>query len=143
DREMGDPSRRQEGGGGVSGEWVALAAQPLAIAFAVTLALALFATEKVLHRLRARAILDKPNERSSHAVPIPRGGGIGILAVPLPAWLAIILLGYSDAAPLVAIAAALILALVSWRDDVGGLSPAPRLLIQALAVAIGIAFLPG
>jgi UDP-N-acetylmuramyl pentapeptide phosphotransferase/UDP-N-acetylglucosamine-1-phosphate transferase len=127
----------------VSGEWVALAAQPLAIAFAVTLALALFATEKVLHRLRARAILDKPNERSSHAVPIPRGGGIGILAVLLPAWLAIILLGYSDAAPLVAIAAALMLALVSWRDDVGGLSPAPRLLVQALAVAVGIAFLPG
>jgi UDP-N-acetylmuramyl pentapeptide phosphotransferase/UDP-N-acetylglucosamine-1-phosphate transferase len=127
----------------MSGEWVALAAQPLAIAFVVTLALALIATGKVLQRLRARAIPDKPNERSSHAVPTPRGGGIGILAVLLPAWLAIVLLGYSDAAPLAAIAAAFVLALVSWRDDVGGLSPALRLLVQALAVAIGIAFLPG
>jgi UDP-N-acetylmuramyl pentapeptide phosphotransferase/UDP-N-acetylglucosamine-1-phosphate transferase len=127
----------------MSGEWVALAAKPLAIAFLVTLALALFATGQALQRLRARAVLDRPNERSSHAVPTPRGGGIGILAALLPAWLVIVLLGYSDAAPLAAIAGALGLALVSWRDDVGGLSPALRLVVQALAVAIGMAFLPG
>jgi len=127
----------------VNGEWVALAAQPVAIAFIGTLALALLATRKALHRLRARAILDRPNARSSHAVATPRGGGIGILAALLPAWLVIVLLGYSDTAPLAAIAGALVLALVSWRDDVGGLSPALRLAIQAVAVAIGMAFLPG
>jgi UDP-N-acetylmuramyl pentapeptide phosphotransferase/UDP-N-acetylglucosamine-1-phosphate transferase len=122
---------------------MALAAPPLAIAFAITFALALLATGKALQRLRARAILDQPNERSSHAVPTPRGGGIGILAVLLPAWLVIMLLGYSDWAPVAAIAGALVLALVSWRDDVGGLSPVLRLAFQALVVAIGIAFLPG
>jgi len=127
----------------VNGEWAALAAKPLAIAFIATLALALVATGKALQRLRARAILDEPNERSSHAVPTPRGGGIGVLAALLPAWLAVMLLGYSDAAPLAAIAGALVLALVSWRDDVGGLSPALRLLVQALTVAIGMVFLPG
>jgi UDP-N-acetylmuramyl pentapeptide phosphotransferase/UDP-N-acetylglucosamine-1-phosphate transferase len=127
----------------VSGEWVALAAQPLAIAFVLIFTLALLATGKALHRLRARAILDQPNERSSHAVATPRGGGIGILAALLPAWLVIVLLGYSDAAPLAAVVGALVLALVSWRDDVGGLSPALRLGVQALAVAIGMVFLPG
>ncbi len=127
----------------MNGEWAALAAKPLAIAFIATLALALVATGKALQRLRARAILDEPNERSSHAVPTPRGGGIGVLAALLPAWLAVMLLGYSDAAPLAAIAGALVLALVSWRDDVGGLSPALRLLVQALTVAIGMVFLPG
>jgi UDP-N-acetylmuramyl pentapeptide phosphotransferase/UDP-N-acetylglucosamine-1-phosphate transferase len=127
----------------VSGEWVALAAPPLAVAFAVTFALTLLATGKALQRLRARAILDQPNERSSHAVPTPRGGGIGILAVLLPAWLIVVLLGYSDWAPLAGVAAALVLALVSWRDDVGGVSPALRLAIQALAVTVGMAFLPG
>ncbi|HEX3500652.1 MAG TPA: glycosyltransferase family 4 protein [Stellaceae bacterium] len=127
----------------MSGEWVALAAQPLAIAFTLMFALALLTTGKALQRLRARAILDRPNERSSHAVATPRGGGIGILAALLPAWLIIVLLGYSDAAPLAAIAAAIVLAVVSWRDDVGGLSPALRLTVQALAVIIGMAFLPG
>jgi UDP-N-acetylmuramyl pentapeptide phosphotransferase/UDP-N-acetylglucosamine-1-phosphate transferase len=127
----------------VSGEWVALAAKPLALGFLASLALALLTMGWALERLRARAILDRPNERSSHAVPTPRGGGIGILAALLPVWLVIVLLGYSDAAPLAAIAAALCLALVSWRDDIGGLSPALRLLAQGLAVALGMAFLPG
>jgi len=127
----------------MSGEWLALAALPLAVAFLLTLALALLTTGRVLRRLRASAILDRPNERSLHDVPTPRGGGIGILAALLPAWAVIILLGYSDAAPLVAVLGALVLALVSWRDDIGGLSPAPRLAVQALAVAIGLAVLPG
>jgi UDP-N-acetylmuramyl pentapeptide phosphotransferase/UDP-N-acetylglucosamine-1-phosphate transferase len=140
---MGDPPRGQEGGGAVTAEWVALAAKPLAITFILTFTLALYATAQALQRLSAQAILDRPNERSSHAVPTPRGGGIGILAALLPAWLAVVLLGYSDAAPLAAVAGALVLAVVSWRDDVGGLPPALRLAIQALAVAIGMAFLPG
>jgi UDP-N-acetylmuramyl pentapeptide phosphotransferase/UDP-N-acetylglucosamine-1-phosphate transferase len=127
----------------VNGEWLALAGPPLAAAFLLTLALALLTTGRALRRLRARAILDRPNERSSHDVPTPRGGGIGILAALLPAWVAIIVLGYSDAAPLVAVCGALVLALVSWRDDIGGLSPALRLAVQALAVAVGLAVLPG
>jgi Fuc2NAc and GlcNAc transferase len=127
----------------MSGEWLALAGRPLAVTFLVVLALALLATGRVLRRLRERAILDRPNERSSHAIPTPRGGGIGILAALLPAWMAIVVLGYSDSAPLAAIACALVLALVSWRDDVGGLSPTLRFAVQALAVAIGIAALPG
>jgi UDP-N-acetylmuramyl pentapeptide phosphotransferase/UDP-N-acetylglucosamine-1-phosphate transferase len=127
----------------MSGEWLALAAPPLAVTFLIVLALALLATGWALRRLRTRAILDRPNERSSHAVPTPRGGGIGILAALLPAWLAIVLLGYSDAAPIVAAAGALVLAALSWHDDIGELSPALRLAVQALAVAIGIAVLPG
>jgi Fuc2NAc and GlcNAc transferase len=31
------------------------------------------------HRLQG-TLLDVPNERSSHSVPTPRGGGVGILA---------------------------------------------------------------
>ena len=127
----------------MNGEWLALAGPPLAAAFLITFAVAVLTTGRVLRRLRARAILDRPNERSSHDVPTPRGGGIGILAALLPAWVVVVLLGYSDAAPLVAVAGALLLAFVSWRDDVGGLSPALRLAVQALAVAIGLAVLPG
>ena len=127
----------------MSGQWLVLATPPLAGAFLLALVLSLLTTGRVLRRLRARAILDRPNERSLHDVPTPRGGGIGILAALLPAWLVIVLLGYGDAAPLVAVVGALGLAVVSWRDDVGGLSPALRLAIQALAVAIGVVVLPG
>jgi UDP-N-acetylmuramyl pentapeptide phosphotransferase/UDP-N-acetylglucosamine-1-phosphate transferase len=127
----------------MSGEWVELAAPPLSATFVIALVLSWLATGAVLRQLRRRAILDRPNERSSHAIPTPRGGGIGILAALLPAWCGIVLLGYSDATPLVAAAGALVLAALSWRDDIGGLSPALRLAIQALTVAIGIAVLPG
>ncbi|HEX4506487.1 MAG TPA: glycosyl transferase, partial [Alphaproteobacteria bacterium] len=36
--------------------------------------------------LRRRAILDLPNERSSHTVPTPRGGGWGVMLALLPFW---------------------------------------------------------
>ena len=104
--------------------------------------LAFVATGAVLRFLRRKAILDLPNARSSHAVPTPRGGGIAILAAVLPAWLTIAAAGgWRDADAV--LAAAGILALVSWRDDRGGLSPALRFLVQAIAVAAGLAMLPG
>ena len=48
-----------------------------------------FAVWLVRAALLRHAMLDHPNERSSHSVPTPRGGGLGILAIALPAWLAI------------------------------------------------------
>src|SRR5260221_2229542 len=127
----------------MSGEWIELAAPPLAAMFVTALVLSWLATGAVLRQLRRGAILDRPNERSSHAIPPPRGGGIGMLAALLPAWCGIVLLGYGDASSLAVAAAVLILAVVSWRDDVGGLSPAIRLVVQALAVIAGLVFLPG
>src|SRR5258706_2665682 len=127
----------------MSGEWIELAAPPLAAMFVTALVLSWLATGAVLRQLRRRAIVDWPNERSSHAIPTPRGGGIGILAALLPAWCGIVLFGYGDTSSLVVATAVLVLAAVSWRDDVGGLSPAFRLLAQVLAVIAGLAFLPG
>ena len=34
-------------------------------------------------------ILDRPNARSSHETPTPRGGGLGVLAILLPAWVVV------------------------------------------------------
>jgi UDP-N-acetylmuramyl pentapeptide phosphotransferase/UDP-N-acetylglucosamine-1-phosphate transferase len=93
--------------------------------------------------LRRRAVLDRPNERSSHSVATPRGGGLAVMAVLLPAWVLLVLL---DAAPVASIAAALgaaFLALVSFVDDVRSLPAVSRLIAQAVAVAGGLAVLPG
>jgi UDP-N-acetylmuramyl pentapeptide phosphotransferase/UDP-N-acetylglucosamine-1-phosphate transferase len=98
-------------------------------------------TGVVLRWLRRAAVLDRPGPRSSHAVPTPRGGGIAVLGVLLPAWAAVALLGGD---PSVAgqlwpvLAAGLLLAIVSWIDDLRGLSPAWRLPVHVLAVAVGV-----
>ncbi len=96
----------------------------------------------VLKELRRRAILDRPNDRSSHQRPTPRGGGLGVVPVVVAAWAAVLAFGPAvPGLPLVLIAAAL-LAVVSWLDDLRGLPPAYRLVAQAAAVAMGLAGLP-
>ena len=88
-------------------------------------------TGLVTRTLRRWAILDHPNERSSHAVPTPRGGGWGILLILVPGWA---MLGVAPAV----LAGVAGLAAISWLDDRHGLPPAPRLLAQMAAVALGL-----
>jgi UDP-GlcNAc:undecaprenyl-phosphate GlcNAc-1-phosphate transferase len=80
--------------------------------------------------LRAR-IMDIPNDRSLHALPIPKTGGIAIyFAFALPViWLA------SKGHPLIfsMILAASIVLLVGFLDDLIGISPASKMAGQALA----------
>lgn len=95
------------------------------------------ATGLVLRLLRRRAILDVPNERSSHTVPTPRGGGWGVLAGLVPAWIALALVQTPAAtAALVPVAGVAVLAAVSWADDRRGLPARLRFAVQA-AVAAG------
>lgn len=90
--------------------------------------------------LRARQVMDRPNERSSHTVPVPRGGGLGILP-PLAAglgWVAWTL----EPNLLLPIAGALGLAAISFLDDLQPLPPGPRLLAQFFGAGLVIAALP-
>ncbi len=115
-----------------------LTAAPLAVFLA-----AWAGTRLVLGLLRRRAILDHPNERSSHAVPTPRGGGLAVAPVIIIAWAAGLSLlpgAASSLWPLIAGAA--LLAAVSWADDLRSLPPHWRLAAQFLAVAAGIFALP-
>ena len=92
--------------------------------------------------LRRRAVLDRPNERSSHIAPTPRGGGIAVIGVSVAAWVALVVAGIAPANTVVAALAAVGLGVVSWFDDLRGLSPGLRLLAQFVAVAAGIWALP-
>jgi UDP-N-acetylmuramyl pentapeptide phosphotransferase/UDP-N-acetylglucosamine-1-phosphate transferase len=106
------------------------------------LALSWLATRHVLRLLEHRAILDRPNARSSHDRPTPRGGGLAIMAVLLPSWMLLAPAGADDTHPLAVALGAALLAFLSWRDDVGGLPAALRLAVQALIVAGGLFALP-
>jgi UDP-N-acetylmuramyl pentapeptide phosphotransferase/UDP-N-acetylglucosamine-1-phosphate transferase len=104
----------------------------LALVFGVCLAASLAMTGLLRRWLLSRQILDRPNERSAHNVPIPRGGGLAIMAVLLPAWAFI----QPTLWPLLLATAAL--GAVGWWDDLRGLKPWPRLIAQGLAVGLGL-----
>ena len=108
-----------------------------------TLGMTWAATGAVLGSLRARAILDHPNERSSHATPTPRGAGLAVVGVTLLAWCLVAALTDALGHYWPVFLAALALAAISWRDDLHGLPAWPRLIAQALAVAAGMTALPG
>ena len=113
--------------------------------FVAVLAASLVGTRLILWLLRRRSILDLPNERSSHRVATPRGGGLAVVPVLLVAWLVIGQTGTPDQAhaSLVLCGAALGLGVVSWIDDLKGLAVGWRLAAQAIAVAAAVWALPG
>ncbi|MGB4102127.1 MAG: glycosyltransferase family 4 protein [Alphaproteobacteria bacterium] len=113
--------------------------------------------------LRRAALLDRPNQRSMHVIPVPRGGGWSyVILLTLGFGLALscgfvqhlthydvrALLNGShplgnigqcinlDSQTLLLFAGFLVLALVSWRDDCAGVPARYRLLAQISAVAL-------
>ena len=98
---------------------------------------------RLIRVLGRRGVLDRPNERSLHSNPTPRGGGIAVVAATLLAWAAVLLMTGAAherwAVPL----AALALAMLSWRDDVKGLPVRARLAGHVIAVAVGLWSMPG
>ena len=61
------------------GTVVSMVEAPL-LSFLGAVVVNLIATPYIIRMLRHRAVLDIPNERSSHQTPVPRGGGILIVA---------------------------------------------------------------
>ena len=120
--------------------WGALA---VVLAVAAALSVGLVA---VLRPLLARYALARPNARSSHKQPTPQGGGIAVVTAALISlWLGALLApGFADGRTqlLVLSFSAILLALIGAVDDIRGLGPAPRLLMQLLAVGIVVAALP-
>ena len=91
--------------------------------------------------------IDIPNERSSHSVPTPRGGGIAVVTVTIAALFGCYLKNLMDGRDAIAIAAgSLIVALVGYLDDRGTITAARwRLLghtFGAMIIVVGLRGLP-
>lgn len=93
-----------------------------------------WATVRALRALAPRlGLLDRPNARSSHHTPKPRGGGLGVLAGTAAG---VSLLAFAGGVPrdaVVLLACSLPVAAVGWWDDLRGLPAWPRLLVHTAA----------
>jgi UDP-N-acetylmuramyl pentapeptide phosphotransferase/UDP-N-acetylglucosamine-1-phosphate transferase len=89
----------------------------------------------VVRRLAIRHdVMDHPTTRSSHAVPTPRGGGLGVLLVVATAW------GWQAVLPVtwtivVLLVGLVMVGLVGYVDDKRGLSVRSRLAVHAVAAS--------
>ena len=101
-------------------------------AFFVALALTALARRYALWR----QLVDAPGERRSHVVATPRGGGIAIVAVVLPAMVWLGTDGVTQPVFLLGALGLLLVAGIGWVDDHRPLSPWSRLLVHLLSAML-------
>ncbi len=108
----------------------------------ICLLLSWLGTGWLIKELNRRQILDRPNDRSSHTIPTPRGGGLAIMMAVCGVGLCYAF-AFSDQ-PLrivVPVLGALSLAGLSFLDDVKTLPASLRLFVQLVACFGLLAFL--
>jgi len=107
------------------------------IAFFILLILSYFGIYSIRRLAIYRQILDHPNERSSHSVPTPRGGGGAIvILVLLTALFSLKQINLNHG--LIYVTCAMIIAWFGWRDDVQSLSPKVRFSVHGIIAAVSI-----
>ncbi len=92
-----------------------------------------------------RAILDRPNARSSHTMPTPKGAGLILIPLVLLSWVLAMTCNLADfpmEQVLPVSVAAIVLLLVSWIDDLRSLHIGIRLATHILAACAALASLP-
>ena len=114
------------------------------ILWLLALILSTLLTNRVRHYALAKQIVDIPNERSSHTIITPRGGGLSFVIVFV---LAMLVLGFLEfvAWPTVIAftGAGVLVAAIGYLDDRGGISPLIRLIVHVAAAAWMLFWLGG
>ncbi len=90
-----------------------------------------------------KSLVDIPNDRSSHTIPTPHGGGI---AISITWFIGISYLYYIndiDSSLYFALMVGVIISVISYFDDLFELSAKLRLLVQGLVAFFGLYFLGG
>ncbi len=91
---------------------------------------------RVRDEARRRGLLDVPNIRSSHVLPTPRLGGLGIVAAVVASIGLGLALGLDAMRLLPLLAVAAVVAGLSLIDDLRGLPALVRLVVHAAAAAV-------
>lgn len=112
--------------------------------FPVVALAALLLTSVLRRYALRRSIMDVPNERSSHSVPTPRGGGVAIVMTFL---VSLVLLGYLQVQPYVWLTGLLgsggLVAVIGFMDDHGHIAARWRLLGHFVAALWALFWLNG
>ena len=90
-----------------------------------------------------KSLVAKVNERSSHSIPTPHGGGI---ALSLTWFIGLVYLNFTEqieSSLFYALLVGVLISVVSFFDDLYELSPKLRLGVQALVAVLGLFFLGG
>ncbi|MBL8701324.1 MAG: glycosyltransferase family 4 protein [Alphaproteobacteria bacterium] len=105
--------------------------------------LAAIATAVAWAMARWRPLMDQPNDRSSHALPTPRGGGLGIVAAAVFGWILFWNAGFASrpvaGAEIGLLVGALIVAAAGLADDRRAQPARLKFGAQALAASVAIA----
>lgn len=107
----------------------------LVVTFACAAAAVWLLSFPVVRWLCSRQVLDRPNERSSHAVPTPRGGGLAVICVIIPALLGLHL-WWKELFPLLLAVCMVMLAAISFVDDLRPLKASVRFSIHLAAAVL-------
>ena len=107
------------------------------ITFLILVSLSYLGVRLIRRYAEKRQLLDRPSERSSHNVPVPRGGGLAIVILVLAAGLwSVTEIGVGRG--LIYVTGAALIAWLGWRDDLHSLSPRLRFTVQGIVALISI-----
>ena len=107
----------------------------LILSFVLTYLIKIYALKK--------SLLAEVNERSSHTIPTPHGGGIAIAMTWFLGLIYLFIFNEIEPQLFYALMAGTLLSLVSFLDDIYDLSAKLRLVVQATVAGVGLYFLGG
>lgn len=109
-----------------------------------TLVVSLLLTNQLRRYALARSLMDIPNERSSHKVPTPRGGGVAVVLGFLAAIVVLVLSGLLARPVFMALfGAGALVALIGFLDDHGHIAARWRLLAHFCGAGWALVWLGG
>lgn len=111
--------------------------------FLVTLPLAVVLTGLIRRYALQNKVLDIPNQRSSHSVPTPRGGGLAIVLAFSAAATGLFFNRDLDGATLAILSSSLLVAAIGFCDDHGAVAARWRFLTHLAAAIVALAFFAG
>jgi UDP-N-acetylmuramyl pentapeptide phosphotransferase/UDP-N-acetylglucosamine-1-phosphate transferase len=105
------------------------------LVFLIVLILSYFGVEKFRQWSLSKQIVDVPNERSSHAAPTPRGGGLVFVVISLAFYAAT---GWRENNNFQwsYLTGAVLIAFISWLDDLFSVKTLHRFLIHGFAALL-------
>jgi len=113
------------------------------LVFATVFILSLFLTYTIRYLANKKEILDHPNERSSHSIPTPKGGGLAIMIAFYSGLSYLSFASLIDTELFYALLTALPVILISLIDDIYPLSAKLRFGVQLISASAAVYFLGG